>query len=147
MAHNIKFLETECKASWDRLKLISKQDTSPQLKQKLIEFLADCAERIIILDVVHRRVINRYHKFLVWLGVPFSAELRPNELCRIISEFALEYRTTRERVQQQVGKKANHHERNKLKGKPSVDSDKPNKYVGPDKGKINKEEQQDAQLR
>lgn len=60
LAHNIKYLETECKASWDRLKLISKHDTAPQLKQKLIDFLADCAERIIILDVVHRRVINRF---------------------------------------------------------------------------------------
>lgn len=68
LAVNIKYLETECKASWDRLKLISKHDTSQQLKQKLIDFLADCAERIIILEIVHRRVINRYNKFLLWLG-------------------------------------------------------------------------------
>lgn len=59
IAHNISCLETECKASWDRLKLIAKHDCPPQLKQKLIDFLADCAERIIILDTVHRRVINR----------------------------------------------------------------------------------------
>ncbi|XP_070501671.1 uncharacterized protein Fhos isoform X2 [Chironomus tepperi] len=123
LAHNIKYLETECKASWDRLKLISKHDTAPQLKQKLIDFLADCAERIIILDVVHRRVINRYHKFLLWLGVPPHriAESRPNEFCRILSEFALEYRTTRERVHQQIEKKANHRERNKTRGKLIID--------------------------
>lgn len=104
LAQNIKYLESECKASWDRLKQISKQDTTPQLKQKLIDFLADCAERIIILEVVHRRVINRYQKFLLWLGVPVHqiSETRPNEFCRILSEFALEYRTTRER---QVEKK------------------------------------------
>lgn len=59
LAHNIGYLETECKASWDRLKLIAKHDCPPQLKQKLVDFLADCAERIIILEVVHRRVINR----------------------------------------------------------------------------------------
>lgn len=59
LAHNITYLETECKASWDRLKLIGKHDTAPQLKTKLVDFLADCAERIIILDIVHRRVINR----------------------------------------------------------------------------------------
>lgn len=147
LAHNIKFLETECKASWDRLKLISKHDTSPQLKQRLIEFLADCAERIIILDVVHRRVINRYHKFLLWLGVPFSADLRPNEFCRIISEFALEYRTTRERVHQQVGRKPNQNERNKSKGKLTMDSCKFTKTMRPDDYKVNKEEKQDAELR
>lgn len=59
LAHNIGYLEKECKASWDRLKLIAKHDCPPQLKQKMIDFLADCAERIIILNIVHRRVINR----------------------------------------------------------------------------------------
>ncbi|XP_058053333.1 FH1/FH2 domain-containing protein 3 isoform X6 [Anopheles bellator] len=123
LAHNITYLEAECKASWDRLKLIGKHDMAPHLKQKLIDFLADCAERIIILDIVHRRVLNRYRKFLLWLGVPQLriSESRPNEFCRIVSEFALEYRTTRERVQQQIEKKANHRERNKTRGKLIVD--------------------------
>lgn len=57
LAHNISYLEAECKASWDRLKLIAKHDCPPPLK--MVDFLADCAERIIILDIVHRRVINR----------------------------------------------------------------------------------------
>lgn len=123
LAHNINYLETECKASWDRLKLIAKHDCPAQLNQKLVDFLADCAERIITLDIVHRRVINRYRKFLLWLGVPQHRiiESRPNEICRIISEFALEYRTTRERVQQQIEKKANHRERNKTRGKMIID--------------------------
>ncbi|KAJ6633689.1 FH1/FH2 domain-containing protein 3 [Pseudolycoriella hygida] len=123
LAHNISYLETECKASWDRLKLIAKHDCPPQLKQKMVDFLADCAERIIILDIVHRRVINRYRKFLLWLGVPQLRilESRPNEVCRIVSEFALEYRTTRERVHQQMEKKANHRERNKTRGKMIID--------------------------
>ncbi|XP_052861128.1 FH1/FH2 domain-containing protein 3 [Anopheles cruzii] len=123
LAHNITYLEAECKASWDRLKLIGKHDMAPHLKQKLIDFLADCAERIIIVDIVHRRVLNRYRKFLLWLGVPQVriSESRPNEFCRIVSEFALEYRTTRERVQQQIEKKANHRERNKTRGKLIVD--------------------------
>ncbi|XP_055631021.1 serine-rich adhesin for platelets isoform X3 [Toxorhynchites rutilus septentrionalis] len=140
LAHNITYLETECKASWDRLKLISKHDTAPHLKQKLIDFLADCAERIIILEIVHRRVLNRYRKFLLWLGVPQHriAESRPNEFCRIVSEFALEYRTTRERVQQQIEKKANHRERNKTRGKLIVD-------VGKFKG--NQEDRADAELK
>lgn len=59
LAHNITYLETECKASWDRLKLIAKHDCPAQLKQKMFDFLSDCAERIIILDIVHRRIVNR----------------------------------------------------------------------------------------
>lgn len=83
------------------------------------DFLADCAERIIVLGIVHRRIINRFHKFILWLGIPLHRvqDTKPNEFCRIVSEFALEYRTTRERVLQQLEKKANHRERNKTRGK------------------------------
>lgn len=53
------------------------------------------------------------------MGIPLHqiAETKSNEFCRVISEFALEYRTTRERVLQQLEKKANHRERNKTRGK------------------------------
>lgn len=71
----------------------------------------------------HKPFVSRYRKFLLWLGVPQLRilESRPNEVCRIISEFALEYRTTRERVHQQMEKKANHRERNKTRGKMIID--------------------------
>lgn len=59
LAYNLGQMEHECKSSWDRLKLIAKHDCPPQLKQKLVDFLADCAERIILLQIVHRRVMNR----------------------------------------------------------------------------------------
>ena len=62
---------------------------------------------------------NRFHKFLLWLGVSAHqvTTTKPQLLFKIISEFALEYRTTRERVIQQLQKKANHRERNKTRGK------------------------------
>lgn len=53
-------MEKRCKASWDHLKAIAKHEMKPTLKQKMSEFLKDCAERIIILKIVHRRIINRY---------------------------------------------------------------------------------------
>lgn len=73
LAHNLAQLEHECKASWDRLKLIAKHDCPVQLKQKLVDFLADCAERIIILQIVHRRVMNRL-VLKVWLSFKTSVE-------------------------------------------------------------------------
>ncbi|XP_057319760.1 FH1/FH2 domain-containing protein 3 isoform X3 [Microplitis mediator] len=119
LASNISKLESECKASWDHLKLIAKHDGSTMMKVKMSDFLADCAERIIVLSIVHRRIINRFHKFILWLGIPLHRvqDTKPNEFSRIVSEFALEYRTTRERVLQQLEKKANHRERNKTRGK------------------------------
>ncbi|KAJ8967003.1 hypothetical protein NQ317_010374, partial [Molorchus minor] len=143
---NIHRLEADCKASWDHLKLIAKHDGSTMMKVKMSDFLSDCAERIILLGIIHRRIINRqkklkvkYHKFLLWLGIPLHqvSETKPNEFCRIVSEFALEYRTTRERVLQQLEKKANHRERNKTRGKMITDM-----------GKFRtKEDRADAELR
>ncbi|XP_074035086.1 formin homology 2 domain containing isoform X2 [Leptinotarsa decemlineata] len=136
---NVQRLKSDCKSSWDHLKLIAKHDGSTTMKIKMSDFLADCAERIILLEIIHRRIMNRFHKFLLWLGIPLHQifETKPNEFCRIVSEFALEYRTTRERVLQQLEKKANHRERNKTRGKMITD-------VGKFKSK---EDRADAELR
>lgn len=74
------------------------------------DFLADCAERIILIGIVHRRIMGRFHKLVLWLGVPMNriSTTRPHELFKTIAEFSLEYRTTRERILQQM-KKASHH--------------------------------------
>ncbi|KAM4736138.1 FH1/FH2 domain-containing protein 3 isoform 2-T2 [Anableps anableps] len=119
-------MEHRCKASWDHLKVIAKHEMKPVLKQKMSDFLKDCAERIIILKIVHRRIINRFHAFLLFLGHPIYAvrEVSIHRFSKILSEFALEYRTTRERVLQQKQKRANHRERNKTRGKMITDSGK-----------------------
>lgn len=48
-------------------------------------------------------------------------EVSIHRFSKILSEFALEYRTTRERVLQQKQKRANHRERNKTRGKMITD--------------------------
>ncbi|XP_054596291.2 FH1/FH2 domain-containing protein 3 isoform X4 [Nothobranchius furzeri] len=118
-------MERRCKASWDHLKVIAKHEMKPALKQKMSDFLKDCAERIIILKIVHRRILNRFHAFLLFLGHPIYAvrEVSIHRFSKILSEFALEYRTTRERVLQQKQKRANHRERNKTRGKMITDSE------------------------
>lgn len=157
-------MERRCKASWDHLKVISKHEMKAALKQRMSDFLKDCAERIIILKIVHRRIINRYsntlrlylphnpfkavaywcfpvliqlygqpkdafclidrfHSFLLFLGHPSYAirDVSVHRFSKILSEFALEYRTTRERVLQQKQKRAFHRERNKTRGKMITD--------------------------
>uniref|UniRef100_A0A4W3J1S4 Formin homology 2 domain containing 1 n=1 Tax=Callorhinchus milii TaxID=7868 RepID=A0A4W3J1S4_CALMI len=119
LSENLVQLERKCKASWDHLKVIAKHETKPVLKNKMTEFLKESTERIIILKVVHRRIINRFHSFLLYLGHPSNSarDLKVTRFCKIISEFALEYRTTRERVLQQKQKRAAYRERNKTRGK------------------------------
>ncbi|MFT7811478.1 FH1/FH2 domain-containing protein 3-like isoform X1 [Arapaima gigas] len=125
LQENLCQMERRCKASWDHLKVIAKHEMKPALKQKMSDFLKDCAERIIILKIVHRRIINRFHAFLLFLGHPAYAvrEVSIQRFSKIVSEFALEYRTTRDRVLQQKQKRADHRERNKTRGKMITDTD------------------------
>lgn len=69
------------------------------------------------------QICCRYSKFLMYLGVPPGdiAKTKAAEFLKVIAEFALEYRTTRERVLQQLEKRANHRERNKTRGKMIID--------------------------
>lgn len=59
LAENLVQLERRCKASWENLKVLSKHETKSALKNKMADFLKDCTQRILILKVVHRRVVNR----------------------------------------------------------------------------------------
>ena len=113
----------ECKNSWDYLRIIAKYDDTGDgencFRTKTSEFLTDAAERIIIMDKVHKRIMARFHEFLLWLGVPkhLHNDYRAHQICKIISEFSLEFRTTRERVQQTIAKKKEAKERNKSRQK------------------------------
>ncbi|XP_061382001.1 FH1/FH2 domain-containing protein 3 isoform X3 [Danaus plexippus] len=123
LSSNLVKLEADCKASWDHMKRVAKHDSSQIFKTKINEFLTDAAERIILLSLIKKRVMSRYTKFLIYVGMASDDILRskPSELLKVISEFALEYRTTRERVLQQLEKRANHRERNKTRGKMIID--------------------------
>lgn len=68
-------------------------------------------------------VSHRYNKLLLFLGfaVHDARELKINHFCKVVSEFALEYRTTKEKVVQMLQKKANQRERKKTRGKMIVD--------------------------
>uniref|UniRef100_A0A3B4BNU2 Formin homology 2 domain containing 3a n=1 Tax=Pygocentrus nattereri TaxID=42514 RepID=A0A3B4BNU2_PYGNA len=132
LQENLTQMERRCKASWENLKVIAKHEMKPVLKQKMSDFLKECAERIIILKIVHRRIINRFHSFLLYLGHPPYGvrEISVHRFSKIMSEFALEYRTTRERILQQKQKRADHRERNKTRGKMIMDVAAPSEVQG-----------------
>ncbi len=66
---------------------------------------------------------KRFRKFLLFLGYsyPQAAEYKVKEFCKLISEFALEYKTVRDKLLQQQEKRANHRERHKTRGKMITD--------------------------
>lgn len=61
----------------------------------------------------------RFHSFLLFLGQPSSSvrDIKVTSFCRIISEFALEYRTSRDRVLTLKRKRTTLRERRKTRGK------------------------------
>ncbi|KAK5873487.1 hypothetical protein PBY51_018523 [Eleginops maclovinus] len=105
LSENLVQLERRCKASWDNLKVVTKHETKAALKNKLTEFLKDCTQRVVILKVVHRRVINRFHSFLL---------------------------TTRDRVLTLKRKRATHRERTKTRGKMITETEKFSSAVAPE---------------
>uniref|UniRef100_A0A8C4UMN2 Formin homology 2 domain containing 1 n=1 Tax=Falco tinnunculus TaxID=100819 RepID=A0A8C4UMN2_FALTI len=126
LANSLVQLERRCRASWDNLKVIAKHETKPVLKSKLTDFLKDSTQRIIVLKVVHRRILNRFHSFLLYLGYPASTarDVKVMPICKLLREFALEYRTCRERVLLQQKKRAAHRERNKTRGRLITETEK-----------------------
>ncbi|XP_061863540.1 FH1/FH2 domain-containing protein 1 isoform X2 [Colius striatus] len=126
LANSLVQLERRCRASWDNLKVIAKHETKPVLKSKLTDFLKDSTQRVLVLKVVHRRVLNRFHSFLLYLGYPAGAarDVKATALCRLLREFALEYRTCRERVLQQQSRRAAHRQRSKTRGRLITETEK-----------------------
>lgn len=103
---NLAQLQARCKACWEQLNLLEQvedgQEHAESLRKKLPHFLRESEERLSILKAVHRRVINRFHSFLLYLGyTPQSVRsLRAETFCKSISDFALEYKTTRHAILQ-----------------------------------------------
>ncbi|XP_031160254.2 FH1/FH2 domain-containing protein 1 [Sander lucioperca] len=115
---NLTQLEALCKASWEQLKLLDKAEEkrkggkvekrrgggnealAPEgpLRHRLPQILKECEERLKVLRAVHRRVINRFHSFLLFLGYSRAMvrDTKVEDFCKTISNFSLEYRTTRQ---------------------------------------------------
>lgn len=76
-------------------------------------------ETPLLLPLLPLLLLLRFHSFLLFLGQPSSSvrDIKVTTFCRIISEFSLEYRTTRERVLTLKRKRAAHRERTKTRGK------------------------------
>ncbi|XP_074142568.1 FH1/FH2 domain-containing protein 1 isoform X1 [Sminthopsis crassicaudata] len=136
LAENLEQLEKRSRAAEEHLRSLSKHDLTPALRARLTHFLSQCARRIAMLKVVHRRTCNRFRAFLLYLGYPAEAarEVRVMPFCQTLHEFALEYRTCRERVLQQQRKRATYRERNKTRGRMITETEKFSSVAGETSG-------------
>ncbi|XP_045298988.1 FH1/FH2 domain-containing protein 1 isoform X5 [Leopardus geoffroyi] len=126
LTENLGQLERRSRAAEESLRNLAKHELAPALRARLTHFLAQCGRRVAMLRVVHRRVCNRFHAFLLYLGytAQTAREVRIMQFCHTLREFALEYRTCRERVLQQQQKRATYRERNKTRGRMITETEK-----------------------
>ena len=67
-------LHRDLNQSWEHLRAIAKHESftdsiSTEKKMKSAKFLSEAAERVKVLEVVHRRVINRIKKLYLYMGM------------------------------------------------------------------------------
>ncbi|GLD64714.1 FH1/FH2 domain-containing protein 1 [Lates japonicus] len=135
---NLSQLEALCKASWEQLKVLDKAEEKRKggkgekrrgggdegsLRHRLPKILKECEERLKVLRAVHRRVINRFHSFLLFLGYSRAMvrDTKAEDFCKTISNFSLEYRTMRQSILLQ---------RERERQKNGAESSGPNTPVG-----------------
>ncbi|KAJ8261557.1 hypothetical protein GJAV_G00155690 [Gymnothorax javanicus] len=104
---NLAQLQSRCKESWEQLCLLGQaeeqmEDQADSLRKRLPDFLRESEERLSVLHAVYRRVINRFHSFLLYLGYSRETvrEMKAEVFCKSISDFALEYKTMRQAILQ-----------------------------------------------
>ncbi|CAH8650153.1 unnamed protein product [Schistosoma intercalatum] len=116
-------LETDSKRSWEHYRLIFSSEKESNKNIKLSDFLTDAMERVICLQMVYRRMSARFRHTLEYLGYSAAraSSTSVGYFCRILAEFALEYRTTREKIIEGREKKALARERKRTRGKLIVD--------------------------
>ena len=83
-------LAKELNDSWKYLRAIARQETSSdsskmEKKLKYAESLTRAAERLRVLETIHKRIKNRFSKLLLYMGMnPVQAE-RQKVCCYFLS--------------------------------------------------------------
>ncbi|KAE9548865.1 hypothetical protein FO519_007927 [Halicephalobus sp. NKZ332] len=115
---NLKKMEIDCKNCWNYVAKISQKDNNTNMKNKINNYLTEVAERIHRLKHVHRTTVNRWNAFLLYFGYGASEikDQKPMTVFKMVNEFALEYRTNREKILQMRKRMAEKRERNKTRG-------------------------------
>uniref|UniRef100_A0A914WS14 Uncharacterized protein n=1 Tax=Plectus sambesii TaxID=2011161 RepID=A0A914WS14_9BILA len=115
----LKSLEKDCRACWDYLARLCSKSENEKMKEKIDEFLTNCAGRIAQLKSLNTKIKNRFRRFLLYMGTPPAdvPNKKVNTMLKTIIEFALEYRTSRDKIVQQKKRLADKRERNKTRGK------------------------------
>lgn len=98
-ATTIGELEDKCRDSWEFLRVLKQQDNfTNDLKNKLTSFVQEAAQHTMIIQTVWKRLQVRHRKNLRWFGISDFSAWPVKSVCSTISDFALEFKTARQRA-------------------------------------------------
>jgi len=113
----VQDLEKKCRTSWEQLRTLNQQDNfSEELKNKLTKFVKEAAQRTMVLQTVWNRLMIRHRKLLRWLGITDFDDWGVAAVSKTLSDFALEFRTARERAIENEQRKLKNDKRNRDRG-------------------------------
>ena len=74
---SLEKLQSDLTQSWEYLRAIAKHESftdsiSTEKKMKSAQFLTEAAEKLKVLEVIHRRVKNRFNKLYLFMGMTSS---------------------------------------------------------------------------
>jgi len=109
MDHTLLTLEKKCKSSWEYLKQIARSAASTSTaggkntKNKLTDFVTTAAEQTIVLKLVKQKVEKRYSSLMKELLMIRDPQFlsQPQSFFKVISDFALEFKTTKQKYEEQ----------------------------------------------
>ena len=84
---SLEKLSKDLTQNWEHLRAIAKHESftdsiSTEKKMKSAEFLTEAAGKLKVLEVIHRRVMNRFYKLLLFMGMnPSQAESQKVCVC------------------------------------------------------------------
>ncbi|CAG5112993.1 Oidioi.mRNA.OKI2018_I69.chr2.g7144.t2.cds [Oikopleura dioica] len=117
-ANTISDLEDKCRVSWEYLRVLKQQDNfHDDLKNKLTSFVQEAAQHTMIIQTVWKRLQVRHRKILRWFGISDFSAWPVKSVCSTISDFALEFKTARQRaieIAQKKKKKTETHKGQKI---------------------------------
>lgn len=119
MNHNLSNLEKKCKASWEHIREISKTVSSNvKARQNLTDFVYSAAKETVILKVTKNKIMDSYKNLMKFSLLARDVTLldQPNTFFRIIGDFALDYKTTRQKYIDQKANLERQRERARTRG-------------------------------
>ena len=88
---SLEKLQSDLTQSWEYLRAIAKHESftdsiSTEKKMKSAQFLTEAAEKLKVLEVIHRRVKNRFNKLYLFMGMT-SSHAEKQKVCSITSRY------------------------------------------------------------